>query len=127
MERARDMVTGDYVIDESTGKPVMTDSLAPACRARIRGHRKRWLHAPDDQWGSDLYSYLRKKSVDFRDGLGESIVTKSLEPLANDGRIDNLEVSTQQTQRGGVAFGVTFLDRQKRESYPVTIPVGVPR
>ncbi len=123
MERARDMATGDYVMD-AAGKPVLTTSLAPPCRARLRGHRLKWMHAPDSQWGSDMHTYVRRKSVDFSDGLGESIVTKAMQPLQQDGRIDNLEVVTQQSQRGGVAFGVNFLDRQKNEDVLVTVPVG---
>ena len=125
MERARDMGTGDYTVTD--GKPDLTDSLAPACRARVRGHRTRWLYKPDDDWGSDLYSYRKKKSVDFRDGLGESIVLKALQPLEEDLRADNIEVETQFSKRGGVAFAVNLLDLQRREELPVTIPVGVPR
>ncbi len=49
---------------------------------------------------------------------------KLMQPLQQDGRIDNLEVVTQQSQRGGVAFGVNFLDRQKNEDVLVTVPVG---
>ncbi len=124
MERDRDMATGDYKMD-AAGKPILTESLAPACRARVRGHRTKWMHAPDSEWGSDMYTYLKRKSVDFKDGLGESIVSRALQPLQDDGRIDNLEVQTTAAQRGGVAFGVKFLDRQKREELPVTIPVGV--
>lgn len=125
MEWQRDQSTGDYVQD-ANGRPVMDSTLAAPVRTRLRAHRQHWLHAPDDQWGSDFYSYLRKKSVNLKDGLGESIATRALDPLVQDGRADNLEVDTQFTQRGGVAFSTTLLDRQRQEEYTVVTPVGVP-
>lgn len=126
MELDRDQATGDYVEDESTGKPTTTEGLGPAIRTRIRAHRGRWMYAPNPEWGSDFYAYKKKKSIDFRDGLGESIATKALEPLVNDGRADNIEVETQFSNRGGVAYGVRLLDRKKRVEYTVTTPIGVP-
>lgn len=125
MEFARDETTGDYVID-ADGRPVLDSTLAPPTRTRILAHRGRWLHAPNSEWGSDFYRYKRKKSVDFRDGLGESIVSKALAPIAADGRADNIEVETQFTKRGGVAYAVTLLDRQKQDEYTITTPVGAP-
>jgi phage gp46-like protein len=125
MEFDRDQTTGDY-IEDAQGRPQMTTSLGPAVRARLRAHRTQWLHAPDDQWGSDFYRYRKRRSVDFSDSLGESIAQKALEPLEKDGRIDNLEVVTQFTQRGGVAFAASFLDRQKQQGDSVTTPIGVP-
>ena len=72
MEFMRDEETGDYVVDD-TGRPESDTTLSPAIRTRLRGHRGKWMHAPDPTWGSDFWRYKKKRSVDFRDGLGESI------------------------------------------------------
>lgn len=128
-EFARDQATGDYVMGTgiNAGKPAIDTSLAPPTRTRLRAHRGKWMHAPDDKWGSDFYTYNRRKSTDFSDGLGESIANKALQPMVDDGRIDNLEAATQFTQRGGVAVKVTLLDRQQQQTYDVATQVGVPR
>ena len=122
MERDRDQATGDYV-NGTDGKPTMTSGLGPACRTRLRGHRKGWMYAPDDTWGSDFYLYNRKQSVQFRDQLGESIARKALKPLEDNGRIDNLDVETEFSQRGGTALALTFFDRQKQVSAPLSVPI----
>lgn len=122
MERDRDQTSGDY-LNGTDGKPTLTDSLGPACRTRLRGHRKKWMYAPDDTWGSDFYAYNRKQSIQFRDALGESIARKALKPLQDSGRIDNLDVQTQSSQRGGTALGLTFFDRRKQVSAPLTVPI----
>lgn len=126
MELDRDQTTGDYVQDESTGKPTTTDGLGPAIRTRMRAHRGKWLYATDASFGSDFYAYKKKKSVDFRDGIGEAIAEKALEPLTKDGRADNIEIETQFSNRGGVAYSINLLDRKKRVEYRVTTPIGVP-
>lgn len=125
MEFARDQTTGDYVVD-SDGRPVLDSTLGPPMRTRIVAHRTRWMYAPNSDWGSDMYRYKRRRSTDFSDGLGESIVAKALEPMQKDGRADNIEVETQFTKRGGVALKTTYFDRQKQEENTVITPVGVP-
>jgi len=123
MEPARDDVTGDYVLDEA-GRLVMTDTPEPAIRTRLRGRRRRWLHAPNQQWGSDFYAYKRRPSTKFSDGLAESIATRALEPLENNGRIADVAITTEQTKRGGVAITVFYKDTLQGENYAVTTPVG---
>lgn len=125
MEFDRDQATGDYIEDDS-GRPQMTSNLGPAVRTLLRTHRKQWLYAPDSEYGSDFHLYKKRKSVDFTDGIGESIAGKALDRLGKDGRADNIEVATSLTQRGGVAFAITLLDRKKRDEYTVTTPIGVP-
>lgn len=129
MEFARDEATGDYVMQEGAdaGKPLMDSTLAPPIRTRLRAHRGEWMHAPNKKFGSDFHTYRRRKSVEFSDGLAESISIKAIQPLVDDHRADNLEATTQFTQRGGVAVKVTLLDRQKQQTYDVTTPVGIPR
>ena len=74
--------------------------------------------------GSDFHSYKRRKSVNFSDGLAETIALKGLQPLVDSGRADNLEAVTEFTQRGGVAVKVNLLDRKLQQTYDVTTPVG---
>jgi phage gp46-like protein len=125
-EFARDETTGDYVMQTgaNAGKPAIDTTLAAPTRTRLRARRGGWMHAPNDQWGSDFHSYRKRKSTDFKDGLGESIALKALQPLVDDGRADNLEAETQFTQRGGVAIKVTLLDRQQQQTYDVKTQVG---
>lgn len=123
MEFMRDEETGDYVVDD-TGRPESDTTLSPAIRTRLRGHRGKWMHAPDPTWGSDFWRYKKKRSVDFRDDLDESIALSAVEPLAKDGRAENFECETQFQNRGGVAYKLRFLDRQKQAEFSVTTPVG---
>src|SRR6185369_16063681 len=126
MEFKRDESTGDYVVDDA-GKPVMDSTLRGPARTLLRAHRGGWMHAPDAEWGSDFHTYNRRRSVEFSDGLGESIALKALKRFVTSGRADNLETTTQFAQRGGVAIKVTFLDRQQQQEYCVTTKVGTPR
>ncbi len=128
-EFARDESTGDYVMQTgaNAGKPLIDNTLGPPARTLLRAHRGQWMHAPDNKWGSDFYLYKRRKSVDFSDGLADNIALRALQCMVDDGRADNLDATTQFTQRGGVAVKVTLLDRQLQQEYPVVTKVGVPR
>lgn len=122
-EFSRDMKTGDYVVG-TDGKPTLDTSLAPAIRCRLRCHRKKWLHSPDALYGSDFFTYNRRKSVTFSDALGENIASKAIQPMVNDGRADNLVIATQSTNRGGVALAITLTDKQQNQPLTVSVPVG---
>lgn len=124
MEPERDMATGDYVVDDN-GKMKMTTGLAPAIRARLRGHNKKWLHAPDDKWGSAYHRYNRRRSTQFSDGMAESIGERALQPMIDDGRMDDLQVVTSATNRGGVGLDIDYRDNLQSENYPVTVPIEV--
>jgi phage gp46-like protein len=117
------MATGDYVM-KADNSPSVSTSLAAPTRCRLRCHRKGWLYAPNTNFGSDFFKYLRRKSVVFSDALAENIATKALQPVVDDGRADNLDVLTQKTQRGGVALGITLTDTQQNQPVAVTVPVG---
>lgn len=123
-EFARDPVTGDYVMQTgaNAGKPLIDSTLAPPARTLLRAHRGGWMH--NTELGSDFHSYKRRKSVNFSDGLAETIALKGLQPLVDSGRADNLEAVTEFTQRGGVAVRVNLLDRKLQQTYDVTTPVG---
>lgn len=123
MEPQRDMQTGDYQIDDQ-GKMVMTDSLGPAIRTRLRTHRNGWLYAPDAQYGSDFYEYKRRRSVQISDGLAESLTQRALAPMVNDGRMAELISETQFTQRGGVAIVSRFTDLKQRAPDNTETPIG---
>ncbi len=125
----QDETTGDYVMQTgaNAGKPEIDDTLRGPARALLRTHRGEWMHAPDSEYGSDYHRYRKRKSVDFSDGLAETMALKALKRLVTSGRADNLEAATEFTQRGGVAVKVRLLDRQKQEEYDVTTKIGVPR
>lgn len=128
-EFQRDESTGDYVMQTgvNAGKPAIDSTLRSPARTLLRCHRGEWLHAPDVEYGSDFHRYKKRKSVEFSDGLAETIALKALKRLQTSGRADNLEAVTQFTQRGGVAVKVSMLDRQQQQEYSVTTPIGVPR
>ncbi len=128
-ELKRDESTGDYVMQTgvNAGKPAEDDTLRGPCRTLLRCHRGEWMHAPDPEYGSDFHRYKKRKSVEYSDGLAETIALKALNRLVRSGRADNLEAVTEFTQRGGVAVKVSLLDRQQQQTYDVTTPVGVPR
>jgi phage gp46-like protein len=122
-EFSRDMATGDYVVG-TDGKPVLDTSLAPPLRVRLRCHRTKWLYAPNSQYGSDFFKYNRRKSTVFIDSLGQNIAKKAIQPMIDDGRADNVDVSTQSTRRGGVALGIALTDTQQNKPVAVTVPIG---
>lgn len=122
-EFSRDMTSGDYAVGDD-GKPLLDTSLAPALRCRLRCHRKKWLYAPDANFGSDFFTYNRRKSTTFSDALAENIANKAIQPMVQDGRADNVTVLTESAQRGGVALSITLTDKQLNQPVTVTLPAG---
>ena len=122
-EFARDMTTGDYVVDAS-GAPVLDTSLAPPMFSRLRGHRNGWMYAPDKTWGSDFWQYNRRQSIKFTDTLGQSLATAAIQPMVDDGRADQLVVTTTASQRSGVQYQISVLDIELNTPVAVNTPVG---
>lgn len=96
-----DPVKRDYILDK--GSPVQTDSLRIPAYIRIKAKRRQWMYAPNDQWGSDLYLIQRRSTVNDTN-LVENTAARALQPIVDDGRATEADVTTLATARHGVSL-----------------------
>lgn len=101
--------SGDYVLDG--GKPVETDSLTIPAYVRLKTDRTKWLYAPDDQFGSDLY-LIKKRKTTQDPTLMESTTAQALQPIVDDGRASEIEVATVFNSRNALGMQIDILDAQ---------------
>jgi phage gp46-like protein len=98
---------GDYVMDK--GAPVETDRLTVPAYFRLKTKRTRWLYAPDQAYGSDFYAVLRRPSLNAGEVL-EGIAIDALQPLLDDNRASEIEVSADEFTRFGAGLNVKITD-----------------
>jgi phage gp46-like protein len=82
--------TGDYVM--TNGAPVDDPSLIYPAYYRIMTKRTRWLYAPDDSFGSDLYTIKKRFNPGDVSPLA-NIVDAALQPMIDDGRATDVETT----------------------------------
>lgn len=102
-----DPTKGDYVMDG--GSPEQTDSLQVPAYFRLKIKRKTWLYAPDDKYGSDYYTIVKRPANNAAQVL-ENIGIAALKPLTDDGRANRVEVSADTVSRNGAALTTTITD-----------------
>lgn len=117
-----DPVTRDYVM--SGGKPVETSELTAPAYIRLKVPRTKWLYAPDDKFGSDFY--LQKKHQTTADASSiENVAARALQPLVDDGRAVQIDVTAKSVQRGAASMNINITDAQGDPSSLSLEPIGI--
>ena len=116
-----DPVTGDYVINK--GNPVRDESLQFPAYARLKIKRNGWMYAPNKDYGSD-YSSVRKRT-NTTQALLESIGTKALQPLIDDGRASEVTFTLDESSRNGESQICSIVDTDSNILSFELSPVGV--
>lgn len=93
-----DPSSGDYV--QVNGSPVMTAELTHPAYYRCKVPRKKWLYAPDDNYGSDFASFRGKQNTANTSVL-ESMAQRAMAPIVQDGRATEIDVTTIARSRNG--------------------------
>jgi phage gp46-like protein len=88
--------SGDYEI--SRGNPIRDESLQFPAYARLKIQRQSWMYAPDADYGSD-FSTVRKRTA-TTPTLLQSIGTRALQPIIDDGRASDATFSSVQNTSG---------------------------
>ncbi len=117
-----DPSTGDYVM--SGGAPVETASLQNPAYVRLKVKRKTWLYAPDEAYGSDLYLIKKRRTDGSQNSLVENTAARALQPLIDDGRASEINVTTTQAARNGVGLEVDLTDAEGNSDQISLNPIG---
>lgn len=107
-----DPATRDY--SQDGGAPVITRSLKMPMYFRTLAPRKRWLYAPDDNWGSDFH-LLHTKNGPNAGPAAQAIERRALQPLIEDGRALDVSVGVSQ-QRGGLVVDARAIEANGTET-----------
>lgn len=105
----KDPNTGDYVMEG--GAPKQTDSLRIPAYYRLKINRIQWLYAPNVNYGSDFYTLKKRRSSQDASTV-ENVAAAALQPIADDGRASNIQITTTQTARNGVALEAIITDAE---------------
>lgn len=93
-----DPATGDYIMEG--GSPVLTAELTHAAYYRLKVPRKKWLYAPDANYGSDFASFTGKQTTATTSTL-EAMAQRALKPIIDDGRATEIDVTALSRSRNG--------------------------
>ena len=105
------------------GAPEQTDSLLVPAYIRMRAKRTKWMYAPDKNWGSDLYTVTKNRSLNDATFL-ENIAARALKPLIDDDRAESITVSTEVVARHGVGMKTKIIDARGEGEQITLIPIG---
>jgi len=101
-----DPKTGDYVMDG--GAPEQTNSLKLPAYYRLKTKRLSWMYAPDNQYGSDYYTVAKKTKGTNQ--LLENIGSRALQPLIDDGRALDIELTAETKDRNSSELECRIVD-----------------
>jgi phage gp46-like protein len=101
--------SGDYVM--TGGAPVDSNSLQIPAYYRLKIERTQWLYAPDNKYGSDLYK-LQKNFTTGDAGFIETVMNRALQPIVDDGRAAQIEVTATVRGRHAVGLETKITDAQ---------------
>ncbi len=104
-----DPSTGDYVIEK--GDTVKDYTLKFPAYVRMKVQRKRWLYAPDDNYGADFFKVL-KRSVNTPRVL-EQMTNKALQPLIDDKRAVEISSFSRPLTRNMCNIEVNILEANR--------------
>jgi phage gp46-like protein len=117
IDRILDPLTGDYVLDSSTGAWETTWSARTAVYHAILCHRGAW--AADADFGSRLHTLARAKNTQRMRAVITDMITEALQPLIDAGRISEPVVLTERTVER-IIVEATVTDLQTREEIDLT-------
>jgi phage gp46-like protein len=103
----RDPITGDYLLQG--GSPKQTDSLRIPAYNRLKVKRGTWLYAPDSSYGSDFYT-ISKRPTENANARLENIGLAALQPMLDDGRASEIDVTLTENQRSASFLKVDIVD-----------------
>lgn len=104
------------------GKPVPTDDLGMPAYYRVKIARKRWMYAPDENYGSDLAT-LKKKTGNAALGM----IHNALKPIVDDGRalaVDSAFSDQVPAQASNAAINVMITDANGTQHNLNLPPIG---
>lgn len=100
-----DPETRDYRM-HANGTPVETDSLLVPAYIRLRAPRRRWMYAPDPNWGSDFWRERRRHQP--ADGSRhETLANQALQPLLDSGRATAVDSTADLSTRTASGLRIT--------------------
>lgn len=99
--------SGDYLLDK--GRPVETNSLQMPAYFRLRTRRREWLYAPDDKYGSDFHTVTRNQTQNGPTFI-EALAEQALQPVVDDGRASEIEITGKLESRSNVSLEVAITD-----------------
>lgn len=106
--------TGDYVM--VGGSPQQTDSLLIPAYIRLKTRRTQWLYAPNTEYGSDFY-LVKKRRTNENASTIESIGARALQPMIDDSRASQIDITTTAVARQGLQLETDITDaRGKSET-----------
>lgn len=99
--------TGDYIIEN--GSPVPTESLKIPAYIRLKVKRGTWMYAPDSSYGSDLYLIKKRRTTQSPSNV-ETAASLALQPILDDGRASEIEVTATVATRNAVGLETKITD-----------------
>lgn len=115
MDREISPLTGDYTDNQ-------TSTLQNAVYIRLTTPLGSWW--ADGRVGSLLHTLTRDKDVKRVGTLAEQYAREALQPLLDDGRAQNIEISHTQPHNSTILLLITVQDA-RGETYQFTHPVKV--
>lgn len=98
--------TGDYVV--TNGDTVQDFTLQFPAYLRLKVQRKKWLYAPDNNYGADFYKILKRSSNTPK--VLETVAVKALQPLIDDGRAKEITAESMPQARNICNIEVNILE-----------------
>jgi phage gp46-like protein len=101
--------TGDYVITKGDTVPDYTLKFPAYVRMKVQ--RKKWLYAPDDNYGADFYKVLKRSFNTPR--VLETMTAKALQPLIDDKRATEISAFSSPQSRNMCNIEVSIVEANR--------------
>ena len=111
-------LTRDYI--NQNGSPQESNSLTVPAYFRLAIPRGKWMYAPDDTFGADYDTVLKRPAVNGNQ-IMETITTNALQPLVDDGRATQVQADVVENDRGATQIQATITDASN-EVEVLTLP-----
>jgi phage gp46-like protein len=112
--------TGDY--EMAGGSPQRDTSLQFPAYARLKVRRGAWMYSPNSEYGSDFGTVRKRSST--TPALLESIGTRALQPLLDDGRATDLTFASTGSSRHSEELECSITDSDSNTVSFSFTPVG---